>query len=50
MTEMTDIERRLLRGGPKQERMAVRLPEATHLSGFSRSELYRRPLAARSSS
>ena len=42
MTEMTDIERRLLRGGPKQERMAVRLPEASHLSGFSRSELYRR--------
>jgi hypothetical protein len=35
---MTDIERRLLKGG----RLAVRLPEATFISGFSRSELYRR--------
>jgi hypothetical protein len=42
MTGMTDIERRLLRGGSQQERLAVRLPEATLISGFSRSELYRR--------
>ncbi len=42
MTGMTDIERRLLKGGSQAERLAVRLPEATLISGFSRSELYRR--------
>jgi hypothetical protein len=38
---MTDIKD----GGPKQERLAVRLPEASFISGFSRSALYR--MAAR---
>ena len=44
MTGMTDVEKRLLKGGggTRWDRLAVRLPEATHLSGFSRSELYRR--------
>jgi hypothetical protein len=44
MTGMTDVEKRLLMGGGRAhwDRLAVRLPEATHLSGFSRSELYRR--------
>jgi hypothetical protein len=39
---MTDVERRLLKGGAHHERLAVRLAEAAHISGFSRSELYRR--------
>jgi hypothetical protein len=39
---MTDIERRALKGGSAQDRLAVRLPEASYISGFSRSELYRR--------
>jgi hypothetical protein len=41
---MTDFEKCLLKGGNggQLERLAVRLPEATHISGFSRSELYRR--------
>jgi hypothetical protein len=39
---MTDIERQLLKGGYNIEPMAVRLPEASRISGFSRSELYRR--------
>ena len=39
---MTDIERRALRGGGQAETIAVRLPEASRVSGFSRSELYRR--------
>jgi hypothetical protein len=39
---MTDIERQLLKGGYSIEPMAVRLPEASRISGFSRSELYRR--------
>jgi hypothetical protein len=34
---MTDIKG----GGSQQERLAVRLPEATYISGLSRSELYR---------
>jgi hypothetical protein len=42
MTGMTDVERKLLKGGSQQERLAVRLPEATYISGLSRSELYRR--------
>jgi hypothetical protein len=44
MTGMTDVEKRLLKGGRSAhlDRLAVRLPEATHISGFSRSELYRR--------
>jgi hypothetical protein len=40
--EMTDVGRRALRGAGEVEPMAVRLPEATRVSGFSRSELYRR--------
>jgi hypothetical protein len=40
---MTDVEKRLLEGGGGQlQRLAVRLPEATYISGLSRSELYRR--------
>jgi hypothetical protein len=39
---MTDIERRALKRASSQERLAVRLPEASYISGFSRSELYRR--------
>jgi len=39
---MTDLERRLLKGGGSKERILVRVPEACHISGFSRSELYRR--------
>jgi hypothetical protein len=41
---MTDVEKALLRGGSvaQFERLAVRLPEATYITGFSRSELYRR--------
>lgn len=39
---MTEIERHLLKGGADIERLAVRLPEASLMSGFSRSELYRR--------
>lgn len=39
---MSDIERHLLKGGANFDRLAVRLPEATLISGFSRSELYRR--------
>lgn len=44
MTGMTDIETRPLKGGhgARLERLAVRLPEACYISGFSRSELYRR--------
>jgi hypothetical protein len=41
MTGMTDVERKLLKGGSHQERLAVRLPEAVFISGFSRSTLYR---------
>ena len=39
---MTEVERRALKGGIEVEPIAVRLPEATRISGFSRSELYRR--------
>jgi hypothetical protein len=39
---MTEVDKRSLRGGTFNERLAVRLPEATRISGFSRSELYRR--------
>jgi hypothetical protein len=41
---ITDVEKRLLKaGGSAQvERLVVRLPEASQISGFSRSELYRR--------
>jgi hypothetical protein len=39
---MTDVERRALKGGCDVETIAVRLPDATRISGFSRSELYRR--------
>jgi hypothetical protein len=39
---MTEVERRALKGGFEVETIAVRLPEATRISGFSRSELYRR--------
>jgi hypothetical protein len=47
---MTDVERRALKGGtamPAQscgaiEPLAVRLDEASRISGFSRSDLYRR--------
>ena len=44
MTGITDVEKRLLKGGggAHLDRLAVRLPEAAHISGFSRSELYRR--------
>ena len=43
VTGRTEIERRLLKGsGSKQERLAVRLAEACHISGLSRSDLYRR--------
>ncbi len=41
---MAGIEKRLLKssGGEPLEPLAVRLPEAARISGFSRSELYRR--------
>jgi hypothetical protein len=46
---MTDIERRALKGGAGlpgvpalTEPLAVRLAEAVRISGFSRSDLYRR--------
>jgi hypothetical protein len=40
---MTDIEKRAVKGGGSSiEPIAVRLPEATRISGFSRSDLYRR--------
>ena len=39
---LTDVERRLLKGGAHHERVTVRLGEAVYISGFSRSELYRR--------
>jgi hypothetical protein len=39
---MTQIERHSLEGGAQIERLAVRLSEASFISGFSRSELYRR--------
>jgi hypothetical protein len=39
----SDIEHRpLLEGEAHLERLAVRLPEASYISGLSRSELYRR--------
>ena len=40
---MKDVERRLLSGGATYiEPIAVRLPQAIQISGFSRSEIYRR--------
>jgi hypothetical protein len=42
ITKMTDIEWRVLRGSGEVEPIAVRLPEASRVSGLSRSELYRR--------
>ena len=39
---MTNIEWRALRGSGQVEAIAVRIPEASRVSGFSRSELYRR--------
>jgi hypothetical protein len=49
---MTEIERRLLKSNAamavatpaalQPDPIAVRIPEATRISGFSRSELYRR--------
>jgi hypothetical protein len=42
---MTDIERALLRGGNVRgspDPLAVRIPEACRLTGWSRSEFYRR--------
>jgi hypothetical protein len=49
---MTDVERRALKGNamvastapaqPQPDPLTVRIPEATRISGFSRSELYRR--------
>jgi hypothetical protein len=38
---MTNVERDLLIGSTHCERLAVRLGEATYLSGISRSGLYR---------
>jgi hypothetical protein len=35
-------QRRISRSGIETDRLAVRLPEAIRISGFSRSELYRR--------
>lgn len=52
---MTDIEKRALKGGGMSsaivatpgppDPLAVRIPEATRLSGLSRSEIYRRAAA-----
>jgi len=40
---LTDTERRSLSGGATYiEPLAVRLPEASRISGLSRSEIYRR--------
>jgi hypothetical protein len=39
---MSDVERRPPKGGCDVEILAVRLPEAARISGFSQSELYRR--------
>ena len=41
---MTELERKLLRavGGKPTDPIAVTLAEASRLSGFSRSELYKR--------
>jgi hypothetical protein len=42
--ELTDFEKRPLKGGMDSqfERLTVRVPEASYISGLSRSELYRR--------
>jgi hypothetical protein len=37
---MDTVDRALIKSG--SERLAVRLPEASQISGFSRSDLYRR--------
>ena len=39
---MTEVARFAVRGDQGNEPIAVRLPEASRISGFSRSELYRR--------
>jgi hypothetical protein len=40
--DMTDVERRALKAGAApMEPIAVRLPEATRISGLSKSEIYR---------
>jgi excisionase family DNA binding protein len=40
---MTDVEKRAIKGGvPFMEPLAAPIPDACHISGLSRSEIYRR--------
>jgi excisionase family DNA binding protein len=42
---MTDIERRLPKGGAHLERLTVKISEAARLTGISRTSLYRKAAA-----